>query len=125
MKIRLKKLKQSKIKKLKKIGRHNKVRSKVSGSTKRPRMSIFRSNKHDYVQIIDDTKGKTLISASDLELKDNKAKKQDKALELGKIIAKKAKDKKISEIVFDRGGYKYAGRVEKIATGAREGGLKF
>lgn len=125
MKISFKKVKQSKIKRLKRLGRHNKVRSKVSGSTEKPRLSVFRSNKHSYVQIIDDVKGKTLVSASDLDLTNTKSTKQDKSLELGKMIAKKAKDKKISKVVFDRGGYSYKGRVEKIASGAREGGLKF
>lgn len=125
MKISFKKVKQSKVKRLKRLSRHQRVRSNISGNAKSPRFSVFRSNKHNYVQLIDDARGKTLVSASDLDIKDNRLKGSEKALELGKIIAKKAKDKKISQVVFDRGGYKYSGRIEKIAQGAREGGLKF
>ena len=106
------------------ITRHRRVRSKIIGTKKCPRLSVFRSNTGMYLQLIDDFANKTLISAHSREI----AKKDAKtviSLELGKLIAKKAKDKKISQVVFDRGGYKYHGRVKAIADGAREGGLKF
>lgn len=125
MKISFKKTKQAKIKRLKRIKRHNKIRSKVFGSAKRPRMSFFKSNMNNYVQIINDEKGETIVSASDKELKSDKLKKSEKAEKLGELVAKKAKDKKISEVVFDRGGYKYLGRVRAFAEAARKAGLKF
>lgn len=106
--------------------RRIRVRAKISGALKRPRMSIFRSANHIYVQLIDDEKGVTLISADDreLEVKDIKG-KTNIAFEVGKLIAKKAQDKKIKTVVFDRGGYKYHGRIKSLAEGAREGGLEF
>jgi len=126
MKVKFKKTKQAKIKRIAKNRRHNRVRSKVYGTTKIPRLSVFRSNKSNYVQIIDDEKSLTLVSASDLELKKAEKKtKKEKAKEIGILIAKKALGKKINTVVFDRGGNKYHGRVEEIASGAREGGLKF
>ena len=125
MKISFKKTKQAKIKRLKRKMRHNKVRSKIFGTEKRPRMSFFRSNMNNYVQIINDESGKTLVSASDKELKVSKDKKSEKAEKLGELVAKKAKDKKITEVVFDRGGYKYLGRVKAFAESARANGLKF
>ncbi|NQU99936.1 MAG: 50S ribosomal protein L18 [Parcubacteria group bacterium] len=125
MKISFQKTKQAKIKRLKRIKRHNKIRSKVIGSAKRPRMSFFRSNVNNYVQIIDDEAGKTLVSASDKEIKADKINKTEKATKLGELVAKRAKDKKIVEVVFDRGGYKYSGRVKAFADSARSGGLKF
>lgn len=105
--------------------RHKRVRSRIFGTKDRPRLSVFRSSKHIYIQLIDDEKGKTIASASDSKLKKEKMKKILKAKEVGKLIAKKAKEKKIAKIIFDRGGYKYHGRVKAIAEGAREGGLKF
>lgn len=126
MKISFKKLKQAKIKRLNRSRRHRRVRGKIFGTSVCPRFSVFRSNKYNYIQIVDDEKGKTLVFASDLELKKaGKLKKAEKAFEVGKLIAKKALDKKISKVVFDRGGYQYHGRIEKLASGAREGGLKF
>jgi len=129
-----------KIKQNKKDRRARKIRAKISGTSKRPRLSVFRSNKGMYLQLIDDKKGRTLVSAHSSEInpstslgqrkKDTAAgsaegKKVAIAFELGKLIAKKAIDKKIKTIVFDRGGYKYHGRVKAIADGAREGGLEF
>lgn len=111
-------------KKIKRIKRHKRIRGKVFGTKKVPRLCVFRSNKHIYAQLIDDEKGQTLLSASDLELK-IKSKKIEKAKEVGKLIAKKAKEKNIQKVVFDRGGYKYHGRVKALAEGAREGGLRF
>jgi len=140
--------------------RHKRVRAKIFGTFKRPRLCAFRSNKHIYAQLIDDEKGKTLATASDLELKPKTKKGKSKvavAYEVGKLIAEKALGKKFAEpsthlperskgremsethrttprsasqssviekVVFDRGGYKYHGRIKALADGAREGGLK-
>lgn len=99
---------------------------KKRGTAQRPRLSVFRSLKHIYCQLIDDERSKTLASASDLELKDIQVKgKVKKAYLVGKLIAEKAKKLGIERIVFDRSGYKYHGRVKALANGAREGGLKF
>jgi len=105
--------------------RRKRVRAKVIGTKICPRLNVFRSLKHIYVQIIDDTAGITLVSASDKELKSKKAKNLDLAKEVGKLIAKRAIEKKITKVIFDRAGYKYHGRVKAVAEGAREGGLKF
>ena len=106
--------------------RHRRVRAKIYGTAKMPRLCVFRSAKHIYGQLIDDEKSQTLVSASDLELRIKKGKtKVEKAKEVGKLIAKKAQKLKIEKVVFDRGGYKYHGRVKALAEGAREGGLKF
>jgi len=116
------------------VRRHKRIRAKVRGTSKIPRLCVFRSNKHIYGQLIDDEKGKTILSSSDFELKKSKIKSQKLKIahEVGKLLAKKAIDlpvgksgKKIEKIVFDRGGYKYHGRVRALAEGAREGGLKF
>ena len=111
------------------LRRHTRVRKKISGTSESPRMSVFRSLNHIYVQIIDDTKGITLCSASTME-KDVKAKieglsKTDAAKVVGKIAGEKAIALKIETVVFDRGGYLYTGRVQAVADGAREAGLKF
>lgn len=90
-----------------------------------PRLSVFRSNKHIYAQIIDGTKGKTVVSASDVELKKEAGTKSERAQKVGELLAKKAGEAKIKAVVFDRGAYKYHGRVKALASGAREGGLKF
>ena len=113
--------------------RHKRVRAKIFGTSKVPRLCIFKSNKYIYIQLIDDQKGKTVLSSNDLKLKKTKTKtktsswsgKVGLAREVGKIIAEKAVKKGIKKIVFDRGGYKYHGRVKALAEGAREGGLKF
>jgi len=115
---------QEKIKQENKAKRHNKVRSKIFGSAKIPRLNVYRSNKGLFIQLIDDQAGVTLASINDKEIKSGKT-KIDKAKEAGKLIAKKAVEKKINKIVFDRGGCKYHGRVKAVADGAREGGLKF
>jgi len=114
----------TKVKKTKQITRHKRVRAKIIGTKKRPRLSVFRSNTGMYLQLIDDSTNKTLISAHSREITEKET-KTVVSLELGKLIAKKAKNKKISQVVFDRGGYKYHGRVKAVADGAREGGLKF
>lgn len=108
-------------KQIKRNRRHKRVRAKIFGTARRPRLCVFKSNQHIYAQLIDDEKGKTLVAASDLEIK----KSAEKTKELGKLIAEKAKVKKIEKVVFDRGGYKYHGRVKALAEGAREGGLNF
>ena len=104
--------------------RRLRVRKKIFGTGKRPRLSVFRSNKHIYAQIIDDIKGKTLVAVSDLGIQKGKKTKIQKAFEVGKKVAEAAKKVKIGTVVFDRGGYKYHGRVKNIAEGMREGGLK-
>jgi len=106
--------------------RQIRVRAKTKGTKDKPRLSVFRSNHYIYAQIIDDGKGETIVGVSEKELSQKeKVKKTDKSKELGRLIAKKALTKKIKEIVFDRGSYKYHGRVKAVAEGAREGGLKF
>ena len=106
--------------------RHIRVRRKISGTAERPRLCVYRSNTNIYAQIIDDVAGKTLVSASTLE-KEVKTKKANKeaAKEIGNLIAKRAKEAKISNVVFDRGGYIYHGVVKELAEAAREGGLEF
>ena len=108
----------------KRYRRHHKIRAKIIGSKKCPRLSVFRSNQHIYAQLIDDEEGKTLANISDLKLKKN-IKKIKAADEIGKLIAEKALEKKIKKVVFDRGGYKYHGRIKAVAEAARKGGLKF
>lgn len=115
---------QHKAKRIKRTIRHKRVRSVVSGTAVRPRLSVYRANRHIYAQLIDDEAGKTLAAASSSEIK-LKGKKAGLATETGKLLAKKAGEKKIHGAVFDRGGYKYHGRVKALAEGAREGGLKF
>ena len=100
------------------------IRSKISGTTTCPRMSVFRSNSQIYGQLIDDTQGKTLASASSLGIKE-KMTKTEKAAQVGKLIAQNAQKAGISTIVFDRNGYLYHGRVKQLADAAREAGLKF
>lgn len=109
--------------------RHKRARARIFGTKEAPRLSVFRSNKHIYVQAIDDAAGSTVISVSDSSiLKEKKTEKKNKT-ETAKIVglemAKKLKEKTVSKIVFDRGGYKYHGRVKALAEGAREGGIKF
>ena len=108
------------------VKRQVRVRSKIRGTEKRPRLSVFRSNRFMYAQIINDEKGITIVGASEKELGQKKAtKKLEKAQELGVLLAKKAIEKRIKKVVFDKGSYAYHGRVESIAKGAREGGLEF
>ncbi len=106
--------------------RHLRVRRKISGTAERPRLCIYRSNTNIYVQIIDDVAGNTLVQASTLD-KEIKTKHANKvaAKEVGQLIAKRAIEKKIENVVFDRGGYIYHGVVKELAEAAREGGLKF
>jgi len=139
------------LKKEKRKRRHLRVRAKISGTNTVPRLSVFKSNKHIYCQLIDDEKSKTLLSASDLEIKKTKVlkkvsveknasakevknkEKEQKALsgktaiafEVGRLIAEKAIKNKVKKIVFDRGGFSYHGRIKALAEGARVGGLEF
>ncbi|MEK7203576.1 MAG: 50S ribosomal protein L18 [Patescibacteria group bacterium] len=114
----------TKTKRKNRIRRHKRVRAVVKGTKDRPRLSVFRSANHIYAQLIDDVKSITLLSSSDLEeaLDKNKSKV---AFKVGEILAVKALKKGINNVVFDRGGYKYHGRVKALAEGARQGGLKF
>ena len=111
------------------VKKHNRMRNHLAGTAQRPRLAVFRSNNHMYAQIIDDTVGNTLVSASTLD-KDIKAELEktnnvDAAAKLGTVIAKKALDKGISTVVFDRGGFFFAGKNKKIAEAAKEAGLDF
>ncbi len=118
--------------------RHKRVRAKIFGTSEVPRLCVFRSNKHIYAQLIDDEKERILASASDLKTekvkeknqklkieKEARAGKEKIAFEIGKLIAEKALKKKVKRVVFDRGGYKYHGRVKAVAEGARKGGISF
>ena len=127
----------SKIKKLKRNNRKKRITARILATASRPRLCVFRSNQHIYAQIIEAEKGKTLISASDLEIKKkDKTKKEPRekktmgkkegiAFRVGELIAEKALKSEIREIVFDRRSYKYHGRIKALAEGARKGGLKF
>ena len=111
------------------VNKHRKLRNRFSGTAERPRLAVFRSNNHMYAQIIDDTVGNTLVSASTLE-KEIKAELEktndvDAAAYVGKIVAKRAMDKGITEVVFDRGGFLYHGKIKALAEAAREAGLVF
>lgn len=107
--------------------RKKRTRVKISGTQERPRLTVFRSNKSSYAQLIDDQEGKTLVSASTIELKSETKKdsKQKKSELLGELLAKKALEKGIKEAIFDRGAYRYHGRVKAVAEAARKLGLKF
>ncbi len=100
------------------------VRGKISGTQERPRLSVFRSNKQIYAQVIDDVSGKTLASASSLKIED-KLPKKEIAAKVGEMIAKNAKEAGIEKVAFDRNGYLYHGRIKDLADAARKGGLKF
>jgi len=115
--------------KLARYHRHARVRAKVTGTSSSPRLCVFRSLNHIYAQVIDDSRGHTLVSASTLESEikselDGKVKKNQAEL-VGALVAKRALDKGIKQVVFDRGGYKYHGRVKALAEAARKAGLKF
>ncbi len=109
--------------------RHRRVRARVKGTSESPRLNVFRSSRHIYAQVIDDTKGNTLVAASTLEAEiapqlDGKD-KTEQARVVGEFVAKRALEKGLKKVVFDRSGYKYHGRVKALAEGAREGGLEF
>ncbi|MEK7606547.1 MAG: 50S ribosomal protein L18 [Patescibacteria group bacterium] len=109
-------------KRTKRIRRHARVRSQIKGTPKRPRLAVFKSNRFVYAQVIDDTKGVTLLSATSQGMKGIPLKN---ARAVGEAIAKATLAKKIDTVVFDRGGFRYGGSIKEIADGAREGGLKF
>jgi large subunit ribosomal protein L18 len=101
----------------------NKIRKTISGTEEKPRLSVYRSNTHIYAQVIDDRKGHTIASASDVTLKTGT--KMERSVEVGKLIAKALKEKSIEKVVFDRNGFKYSGRIKTLADSAREAGLIF
>jgi len=103
------------------------IRGKISGTSERPRLSVFRSNKQIYCQIIDDSKGTTLVAASstDKDIASKKVNKVEQAKLVGQLLAERAKEADVEIVTFDRGGYVYHGRIKSLAEGAREGGLKF
>ena len=108
--------------------RHRRIRRYLSGTTERPRLAVFRSLEHIYGQIIDDTAGHTLVAASDIEPTVRNAErgtKSARAKQVGQLLAERAKEKGITAVVFDRGGFLYHGRIKALADGAREGGLEF
>jgi large subunit ribosomal protein L18 len=111
------------------VRRHMRVRKKIAGTSERPRLNVFRSLSEIYVQVIDDAAGNTIVAAStiDREIKPELKglTKTDQARKVGEVVAERAKEKGIQEVVFDRGGYRYIGRVKALAEAAREGGLKF
>lgn len=108
----------------KRVRLHKKIRTRVSGTGERPRLAVFRSNRYMYAQLIDDTKGITLVSASDLSLSD-KMNKVERAKTVGVKLAEAAKKENITKVVFDRGGFSYRGRVQALADAARGAGLEF
>jgi large subunit ribosomal protein L18 len=107
--------------------RHVRVRAKVSGTAQRPRLNVFRSSAHIYVQLVDDVAGRTLASASDLEatIREKGGSKTERATAVGTVIAERAKEAGVTTVVFDRGGFLYHGRIKAVADAAREGGLDF
>jgi large subunit ribosomal protein L18 len=105
--------------------RHMRVRGKISGTAERPRLVVFRSNRGIEAQLVDDTSGKTVAAATWLQLESFKGSKSEQAAEVGKLLAANAKKAGVENVVFDRGGYLYHGRVKALAEAAREGGLKF
>ncbi len=117
--------KEQKISATRKLRRKLRTRKKIMDNLSKPRLSVFRSNTKLYAQIIDDSKGVTLLSIHEKELENNNAKRTEKAGSLGELLAKKALSKKIKEVVFDKGSYRYHGRVKAFAEGARKGGLQF
>lgn len=109
----------------KRARRHRRIRGQIFGTSDRPRISVYRSNNYLYAQLIDDEKAVTLVSSSDLSLKNTKGSLAEKAETVGADLAKKASEKKIKEVVFDRGGFDYSGRIKVLAEAARKGGLIF
>ena len=103
--------------------RHLRIRNKITGTGERPRLVVFRSLKHIYAQLVDDTANRTLATVSDLGIEQGK--KGERAAEVGKMIAERAKTAGITKVVFDRAGYRYHGRIKAVADGARKGGLEF
>jgi len=119
----------SKLRKMSRLKRKKSIRKRISGTAERPRLSVFRSSRHIYAQLVDDIKGDTLISASSVEKTARDLPKFDSkvamAEHIGKVLAERAKEKGIETVVFDRNGFLYHGRVKALSSGAREAGLKF
>lgn len=111
------------MKKILRLQKHKKIRKKVSGTESRPRVVVFKSDQHIYAQLINDEAQKTLVASSDLKVKDGT--KTEKAMKVGEELAKKIIKKNITQIVFDRGGFRYHGRIAALAQGLRKGGLQF
>lgn len=109
----------------KRVRRHRRIRKKLFGTKEKPRLSVYRSLNHMYAQLIDDSVSHTIVSFSTLHLSDTKLSRMEIAKECGRRLAEKAKEKGIKNVVFDRSGYKYHGRIKALAEGATEGGLKF
>ena len=109
------------------LRRHTRVRRRLAGTPDRPRLAVFRSNQHIYAQVIDDSSGRTLVAASDVEtdLRGSTEKKSDRARQVGALIAQRSKNAGIEAVVFDRAGFRYAGRIKALADAAREEGLVF
>ena len=123
--IRVKFKKQQPLKQRKRLRNKARIRKKIFGTAERPRLNVFKSGKHIYAQMIDDSKETTVYSCSSLKMRGAKGQPVDRARQVGQELAKKALDKKIKSVVFDRGGFIYHGRVKALAEGAREAGLKF
>jgi large subunit ribosomal protein L18 len=123
--IRIKLSKRTHKKRTKRLKNKARIRKKVDGSAERPRLAVYKSARHIYAQLIDDRSGRTLVAASTLETEIKGAKKSDAAKQIGALLGKKALEKKIKQVVFDRSGYVYHGRVKAVAEGAREAGLTF
>lgn len=113
------------MKKEKRLRRHRRIRSKIFGISERPRLSVFRTNQHIYTQIIDDTIGHTLVSANSLEFRNEKLTNKEKVIKVAENLVKRAKEKGIIKVVFDRGGFSYKGRIKLLAEKLRELGLQF
>lgn len=113
------------MKKEKRIRKHNKIRKKIKGTVNRPRLSVFRSNKNIYVQLIDDEKGVTLVSGNSLEFKNEKLSSKEKLNKLAELLSQRIFEKNIKKIVFDRGGFSYQGRIKYLAEKLREKGIEF
>ncbi len=107
------------------LKRRKRVRSKITGSAERPRLSVFRSNRGLFAQLIDDRSGKTVVAVNWIEADLRKLERMEQAKRVGSLLAERAKDAGVTSCVFDRGGYRYHGRVKALAEGAREGGLEF
>jgi large subunit ribosomal protein L18 len=115
----------SKVSRQRRIRRHRSIRKRIEGTAERPRLNVFRSSNHIYVQLIDDTKGHTVAAASSRETSVQAGKKTERSRRVGELAAERALSVGISRVVFDRGGYLYHGRVKAVADGARAGGLEF
>jgi len=118
-------MKRKKDKKSSREARHKKIRKTVTGTLERPRLAVFKSSQHIYAQVIDDGRGHTLIAVSDKEVSDGKKTKKEKAIEVGELVAQRAEKEKITKVVFDRGGFPYAGRIKALGDSARNKGLQF